>query len=148
MKLVEVTDLTTHVDDRGNLTELLRTDDDDFTVFGQVYMVKSRSKGTIRAFHKHEEMWDWFTIIKGSAKFRFYDDGKDSQEVILTGDKLQRIAVPPGIYHGWMALEDDTILMSTGSELYMGENHDGELDEERIPWDSFDGAEQWEVKNK
>ncbi|MEJ5199015.1 MAG: hypothetical protein WHX53_08835, partial [Anaerolineae bacterium] len=31
--------------------------------FGQVYLVGDPVRGAIRAFHKHEELWDWFCIV-------------------------------------------------------------------------------------
>ena len=43
------------------------------------------------------------------------------------------IVVPPGVYHGWMSLEDDTQLVSTASEVYNREKPD----EVRIPPNSF-----------
>ena len=50
--------------------------------------------------------------------------------------------VPPGVYHGWMALEDDTQLISVGSELYDPNN----LDEVRVPYTSF--GYDWSVQYK
>ena len=52
------------------------------------------------------------------------------------------IVVPPGVYHGWMALEDDTQLISTASEVYNREKPD----EVRIPPESF--GDVWEVKGR
>jgi dTDP-4-dehydrorhamnose 3,5-epimerase-like enzyme len=48
--------------------------------------------------------------------------------------------VPPGVFHGWVALEDGTQLISVASELYDPENPD----EERIPWNSF--GYDWSVR--
>jgi len=64
---VKVVELTSHEDDRGYLTEIARRADDNephavVHRFGQVYLVGDPSRGTIRAFHKHEELWDWFLI--------------------------------------------------------------------------------------
>ena len=50
---VKVVPLVAHVDDRGYLIEIIRATDPHFTKFGQVYVVGSVAKGTIRAFHKH-----------------------------------------------------------------------------------------------
>jgi len=52
------------------------------------------------------------------------------------------IIIPLGIYHGWMSLEDNTIMVSIGSELYNPENPD----EVRIPPDSFDDI--WTIKGR
>ena len=145
---VKVVKLEPHVDDRGYLIEILRQDDEHFTKFGQVYIVGDVSRGTVRAFHKHEVLWDYFFITHGSAKFALRDDRKNSTTyeemmTIVIGERNPSlITVPPGVYHGWMALEDDTQLISIASELY---NREGP-DEERIPADSF--GYQWEVKGR
>lgn len=145
LKLVE---LDVHVDDRGYLLEVIRTIDPYFTKFGQVYFVGDMARGTIRAFHKHAVLWDFFFISHGSAKFAFYDDRPESRtykEIItmVTGQKnYSLIVVPPGVHHGWMALEDDTQLVSIASEVYNREKPD----EVRVPYDSF--GYKWEVQWK
>ncbi|MGD8238600.1 MAG: dTDP-4-dehydrorhamnose 3,5-epimerase family protein [Armatimonadota bacterium] len=145
---VSVVDLVVHMDDRGYLIEIVRASDDHFTKFGQVYIVGDMTQGTIRAYHKHEELWDWFFISRGSAKFVLRDDREDSPTygemmTITTGARRPAvIAVPPGVYHGWMALEDDTQLISTASEVYRRDNPD----EVRVPPDSF--GDVWVVKGR
>lgn len=140
--------IATHMDDRGYLREILRATDPYFTKFGQVYLVGDMARGTIRAFHKHEELWDWFFISHGSAKFNFYDDRPDSstykqKETIVNGSPNPvMVVVPPGVYHGWMSLEDDTQLISIASEVYNREKPD----EVRVPPESF--GFEWEVKGK
>src|SRR5215831_21136228 len=94
---VKVIELTTHEDDRGYLTEIARHagDSEPHAVvhqFGQVYLVGDPARGTIRAFHKHEELWDWFFISHGSAKFVLRDDRKASptygeMQTIVSGER-------------------------------------------------------------
>ena len=148
IKDVRVVSLTAHVDDRGYLIEILRSTDEYFTQFGQVYLVGDMSRGTIRAFHKHTELWDWFFISHGSAKFALRDDRQESstygemQTIVSSQRNPTLIVVPPGVYHGWMALEDDTQLVSTASHVYNRQKPD----EIRVPPDSFGYI--WEVKGR
>ena len=148
IKDVRVVSLTAHVDDRGYLIEILRSTDEYFTQFGQVYLVGAMSRGTIRAFHKHAELWDWFFISHGSAKFALRDDRQESstygemQTIVSSQRNPTLIVVPPGVYHGWMALEDDTQLVSTASHVYNRQKPD----EIRVPPDSFGYI--WEVKGR
>jgi dTDP-4-dehydrorhamnose 3,5-epimerase len=141
-------DLVAHVDDRGYLIEIIRATDPHFTKFGQVYLVGNFAKGVIRAFHKHNVLWDWFFISHGAAKFVLVDDRADSpsykeQEVfVISSRNPSLIIVPPGVYHGWMSLADDTQMISTASEVYNRENPD----EVRIPPDSF--GDIWTVKGR
>jgi dTDP-4-dehydrorhamnose 3,5-epimerase len=148
IKGVEVVPLVVRADDRGYLIEIVRATDPYFTKFGQVYIVGDMTRGTIRAFHKHAELWDWFFISHGSAKFVLKDDRPDSPTygemmTVVTGERNPSlIVVPPGVYHGWMSLEDDTQLISTASEVYNREKPD----EVRIPPDSF--GDVWTVKGR
>jgi dTDP-4-dehydrorhamnose 3,5-epimerase len=145
---VRLVELVANVDDRGYLIEILRETDDYFTRFGQVYIVGDPVRNTIRAFHVHKVLWDWFFISHGSAKFALVDGRKDSKTfeeintLILTERKPQLLVVPPGVFHGWMSLEDDTQMISTASEVYNRENPD----EERVPFDSF--GYDWNIKFK
>ena len=145
---VQVVDLAMHLDDRGYLYEIIHETDSYLPKFGQVYLVGNMTRGTIRAFHKHEKLWDYFTIVHGSAKFALVDDRPDSptagniKTIVLNSKKPQMIVVPPGVHHGWMGLEDDTILVSVGSEVYNKDNPD----EERVPYTSFNY--DWSVKFK
>ena len=143
--LVTVTPLKLNVDDRGTLVELLRADEPDAKL-GQVYAVTSFSKGTIRGLHSHDELWDYFVVLLGSAKFRFFNEAGEEQIVVVSSQKLCRLNCPPKIAHGWMALEDNTILISIASEPYMGYGRAGKLDEHRMPYNKFDGdSDGWAV---
>ncbi len=150
---VRIIDLTTREDERGYLTEIVRHAGDSephgvVHQFGQVYLVGDPVKGAIRAFHKHNELWDWFFISHGSAKFVLKDDRADSPtfgEMVSVVTSMRRprlIAVPPGVYHGWMSLEDDTQMISIASHTYNRENPD----EIRVSPDAF--GDVWTIKGK
>lgn len=150
---VKVVDLGVMEDERGYLIEIARlaTDTEPHAVvhqFGQVYLVGDQARGTIRAFHKHAELWDWFFISHGSAKFVLKDDRPQSptygQMMTVTASvrKPRLIVVPPGVYHGWMSLEDDTQLVSTASHVYNRQNPD----EVRISPEAF--GDVWTVKGR
>ena len=150
---VRTIDLTTNEDDRGYLIEIARHSGDPAMhgvvhQFGQVYLVGDQVRGSVRAFHKHAELWDWFCIIHGSAKFVLKDDREASQtygvlmSVIGSARRPRLIVVPPGVYHGWMSLEDDTQMISIASHTY---NH-VQPDEVRVPPDAF--GDVWTVKGR
>ena len=168
---VKLVDLVVHSDDRGDLFEVLHNYElpkliegctlkmlnvgeipaEPVYRFGQVYIVHNRMPYVVRAFHKHEKLWDYFSIIQGSAVFCLVDDQSKISEaslwyerLVLTSRKPKLLVVPPGVYHGWMSLEPDTILLSIGSELYDRENPD----EVRVPFDTFNGLfgrNPWEI---
>jgi dTDP-4-dehydrorhamnose 3,5-epimerase-like enzyme len=153
-----VRDLLVNVDDRGVLVELMRNDWPEnmvglsnYITLKQIYLVANKTLA-IRAFHKHGRLVDYFCIIQGNAKFIFVDDRTNSetfenmQIVNVTDQRLQLITVPTGVFHGWKA-DIGTILISGANQLYMGIDKKGELDEVRIPWDTY-GVGIWETFNK
>jgi dTDP-4-dehydrorhamnose 3,5-epimerase len=145
---VQLVPLQVHADDRGYLVELVRATDAFLTKFGQVYLVGDFARGVIRAFHKHQILWDFFFISHGSAKFILVDDRRNSAtfkklDTFVVGSRNPSLlVVPPGVYHGWMSLEDDTQMISVASEVYNREKPD----EVRISPDSF--GDVWTVKGR
>jgi dTDP-4-dehydrorhamnose 3,5-epimerase len=150
---VDVIDLLVNEDDRGSLTVIARSIADSrpngvVKEFGEVYLVCDPSKGTLRAFHKHEVLWDFFCIVSGSAKFVLKDDRLDSSTygeitaIVTSGRRPRLIIVPPGVFHGWLSLEDNTHLLSIASHIYNQE----QPDEVRIPPESF--GDVWTVKGR
>jgi dTDP-4-dehydrorhamnose 3,5-epimerase len=142
---VGVNALTVHVDDRGYLMEVLREDDPHFKRFGYMYVAGDNVKGIVRAFHKHLKMWEWFYCSHGSARYVLADDRPESptykrMNSIVIGQRNPCVlVVPPGVFHGWVSLEDDTQIVAVGSEPYNPKS----LDEVRVPANSFDVT--WEV---
>ena len=131
----ELIDLTRYVDDRGSLVELLRI---SWEVcphpIRQVYMVHDRKADVRRCWHKHAELWDLFTIVHGTAVFGIVnEDSGFAKRYVLSDEKPQLLVVPPGFYHGWCSLTDDTLLVSLASHEYNRDNPD----EVRIPPDSL-----------
>jgi len=147
----KVIDLERHQDDRGYLYEVIHGSDKFMDKFGQVYVVGNPVRGIVRAYHKHKELWDYFHIIKGSAKFVIWHESQENTELdkvdkkvfVLSDRKPQLLIVPAGWYHGWQSLEDDTILVSTANREY---NHSNP-DEKRIDPYCL-GADIWEVEYK
>ena len=128
IKDVKLVELVAHVDDRGYLIEIIRANDSHFTKFGQVYLVGN--------------------FARGVAEFILRDDRPDSptyeemNSFVLSSRNPSLLVVPPGVYHGWMSLEDDTQMVSTASEVYNRDNPD----EVRVSPNSF-GVE-WEIKGR
>ena len=150
---VQVIPLATREDDRGYLIEVARVANDPephgvVHTFGQVYLVGNPVRGSIRAFHKHFELWDWFFIAHGSAKFVLRDDRDGSptygemMTTVVSARAPKLLVVPPGVFHGWMSLEDDTQMVSIASHTY---NRDAP-DEVRVAPDAF--GDVWTVKGR
>lgn len=140
-------------DDRDFLYEVIHENDRFVPQIGQVYVVGNPARGAIRAFHKHARLHDWFCLVSGSAKFAFVDVRPESpthrqvDAFVISGRRPSLILVPPGVYHGWMALEDQTIMLSVASHVYDRLSPD----ETRVSPNAFEnlfGCNIWEIEAK
>lgn len=142
---VQFIPLEVHVDERGDLTEIIRYSQGFLSSIAQLNLINDPVRGTIKAWHKHFEMWEVFFCSQGKVKFGLYDDRENSDtykktDTFVFGERNPSIlVVPPGVYHGHLALEDDTQLIAICSHEYNRENPD----EERVPYNYFDY--DWEV---
>ena len=137
-----------HEDDRGYLTEILRSDDDHFTRFGQAYLTGCHP-GVVKAWHKHAKQQDSFYVVRGTMKVGLHDDrdGSPTQgeyQTVVLGERGQDalLVIPAGVWHGMMALGEFSLMLNIPSELY---DYD-EPDEIRAPFDAFDDI--WTVQNR
>lgn len=134
------------IDERGYLLKFVRSA--DISHFGEMYLIGDWTSGVIRGFHKHKNMEEWFCVIRGTAKFVLYDDRPESskygvvQYYTLSARRPEILYVPSGIYHGHMALENETQTIAVASQPYDPQKPD----EVRAPYNSFNV--EWVAKPK
>ena len=93
-------------DERGWLMEVLRSDDPEFTTFGQVY-VSATYPGVVKAWHYHTRQVDHFACVSGMVKLVLVDTREGSatkglvNEFFLGEQQPMLVRVPNGVYHGW-----------------------------------------------
>lgn len=142
---VKLVDRKTYYDERGDLSEIYRTDEDyhpEGITINQVYVVHDPQALVVRAFHRHKKLWDFFSVVHGRAKFVLVDELGSKKTFIIDANDRKLLIVPPSVYHGWQSLMDDTAVLSIASHTY----NRADPDEERVSYDSF--GEGWEVKFK
>jgi len=137
-------------DERGRLMEMLRSDDDLFIKFGQVYMTTAYP-GVVKAWHYHKLQTDNFVVVKGMMKVVLYDNRKDSptykeiNEFFMGEHNPILLQIPNFIYHGFKCISDsEAICINIPTELY---NYK-EPDEYRLDPESGDIPYDWSRKNK
>lgn len=113
-----------HADDRGYLTEILRRDDPFFEQFGQIYVSLLR-KNVVKAWHAHQLQSDVFYVVLGTLKVGLWDGRPDSPthgqyqvEVIGTEGDDAVLIVPPGVWHGYMALTEPCYALNIPTQPY------------------------------
>lgn len=106
---------------------------------GQVNISYVNSVDHIVAWHKHNIQTDHWICIKGSFKIGL-SDGEETNFEYLSDKNPRVLTIPPGIYHGYKALEPGSILLYYLTEKY------NVNDEIRAEVGSF--GESWETKSR
>lgn len=109
IKGVKVKKLKVIPDERGRLMEILRSDDELYLDFGQVYMTTCYPE-VVKGWHYHRLQTDNMCVVKGMAKIVLYDQRQDSptegevSEFFLGEHNPLLLHIPPGIAHGIKAV--------------------------------------------
>lgn len=141
---IKIKKLNPIADERGRLMELLRSDDDVFEKFGQVYMTTVRPN-VIKAWHYHKKQDDYFVCIKGMIKLVVYDNRTDSKtykevnEFFIGVYNPVLVKIPRGAFHGFKCIsEEESIVINIPNQVYDKQNPDEyrvDVDASSIPYD-------------
>ena len=142
--------LAGHADERGCLTELLRSDEEIFENFGQIY-VSQNYPGVIRAWHYHKKQNDFWAVVKGMVKAVLYDSREDSpthgevQEVFLGEQNMVLLKIPVGVMHGYKTVGvEPSLLLNLPTRAYIA----SDPDEYRLPFNTNEIPYDWDIKMK
>ena len=111
IKDMQVKKLKLIPDERGRLMEILRSDEEIFRNFGQVYMTTAYP-GIIKAWHYHKKQDDYFTCISGTMRLALYDARKDSptykeiNDFTINLENPILVKIPRLVYHGFKCVGD------------------------------------------
>ena len=121
---VSVKNLKPIPDERGRVMELLRSDDDIFRKFGQVY-ITTAYPGVVKGWHFHKTQTDYFACVVGMMKLVLYDsrDGSRTKgevnEFFLGVHNPVLVVIPPGILHGFKCIGDaEAMVINCPTEPY------------------------------
>ncbi|MBU2573074.1 MAG: WxcM-like domain-containing protein [Elusimicrobia bacterium] len=94
--------------------------------------------------HMHKKQTDYFAVVSGKVMFRLVpEDGKE-EKFIMTGSSHKTLIVPPGIWHGYLAVEPSIMV------FYLSRKYDP-ADEFRRKTDPSEWKlpdNDWENKNR
>ena len=121
---VKVKKLRCIPDERGQLMEILRADDECFVKFGQVYLT-SAYPGATKAWHYHKVQTDNFAVVKGMMKVVLYDARPGSatkgevNEFFIGEKNPALVTIPPLVYHGFKCIgTEEALVINTPTESY------------------------------
>ncbi len=147
---VRVKPLRVIPDERGRLMEILRSDDEVFLRFGQLYMTTAHP-GVVKGWHYHKKQVDNFAVVKGMIKLVLYDRREGSptrgevNEFFLGEHNAQLVQIPQLVLHGFKAVgAEEAIVINCPTELY---RYDGP-DEYRVDPLSNEIPYDWNLKPK
>ena len=146
---VKVKKLRVIPDERGRLMEILRSDDEFFDKFGQVYMTAAYP-GVVKAWHYHKVQTDNIAIVKGMMKLVLYDPREGSptkgevNEFFVGEHNPLLIQIPKNVHHGFKCIsEGEAIAINCPTEPYKYD----EPDEYRVDPHDNDIPYDWARKD-
>jgi dTDP-4-dehydrorhamnose 3,5-epimerase len=134
---VIVKSISTFVDDRGWLSEIFRSDSDNFVP--EMSYVSFTKYEISRGPHEHLNQTDFFVFIgPGDFELFLWDNRKDSStfgvfEKIVVGESNKvSVTVPPGVVHGYKGITlTGSISINLPDKLFAGKNKKEPIDEIR-----------------
>jgi dTDP-4-dehydrorhamnose 3,5-epimerase len=141
---VKVKKLNPIADERGRLMEVMRSDDEFFQKFGQVY-ITTAYPGVIKAWHYHKKQDDNFCAVSGMMKVVLYDPREGSptkgeiNEFFMGEHNPALLHIPKLVYHGFKCISDrEAMVINIPTESYNRKTPDEyriEPDSNEIPYD-------------
>jgi dTDP-4-dehydrorhamnose 3,5-epimerase len=105
-------------DDRGMVAHMLRRDDDEYSIFGEIYFSYVKPK-IVKGWHLHKEMTLNYIVVHGKIRLVLFDDRLKSKtrgeimEIELDArNKYSLVTVPPQIWNGFIGLGNSTSIVA------------------------------------
>lgn len=111
-----------HVDARGSVMRMLRTDDPQYAGFGEIYF-STVNPGIVKGWKRHREMTMTLATPAGRILLVLYDDREGSptvgtiQEFELGPHDYQVVTVPPMLWNGFMGLGEQPSIVANCASI-------------------------------
>ena len=135
------------IDSRGGIMHMLKSTDDIFKSFGEIYF-SFANPGIIKAWHIHKEMYVNNCVINGTAKLVCYDIRDNSKtkgnllEVFLSKDNYCTVQIPPGVANGYTPIGNEIAMLANCASIPHKPNEMDYID----PFDPIIPY-SWEIKH-
>jgi dTDP-4-dehydrorhamnose 3,5-epimerase len=136
---VHIEELESNSDDRGHLIELFREDEGDPYQYPAMGYISWTHSGISRGPHEHLGQTDTFLFFEGAPYMLYLWDNRAQSPtygahiaVVVGGEAMTRVIVPPGVVHGYKNIGDHTAaVLNFPNQLYAGWDREAEVDEIR-----------------
>lgn len=144
---VKIIPLFTYLDERGKISHMLKSTDEHFNGFGEIYF-STIFPGGIKAWHIHKKMELNYAVITGNIKLVLYDGRQSSptrnmiQEIFMGEDNYVLVKVPPMVTNGFKAVGLSKAIVANCATI----PHDPDEIERLDPFDPKIGY-NWEIRH-
>ncbi|NQY67969.1 MAG: WxcM-like domain-containing protein [Flavobacteriales bacterium] len=107
---VTVRDLKVIADDRGDVKHMMKSTDDTFHQFGEIYF-STILPGKVKAWHKNKTTTVNYAVITGNIKLVVYD-GVSSREFFIGEDNHQLVTIPPNVWRGFTTVGNEKAIVA------------------------------------
>lgn len=136
------------LDERGKVMHMLRSTDDEFQSFGEIYF-STVYPGAIKGWHIHKRMTLNYAVPHGHIKLVLFDDRPESptrgelQEIFLGEDNYCLVVIPPMVWNGFKGIGTEMALVANCASIPHDPDEIDRMDpfDPRIPYD-------WEIKHR
>lgn len=133
---VVIKPLGTHIDSRGHLTELFRSDEIPEGTLPTMGYISVTHPGISRGPHEHVNQTDLFCFLDGEYELRLWENRPDQPEwsgtFIVGKSNPVSVIVPPGVVHGYRNVgSEDAYVLNFPNQLYAGTGKTEPVDEIR-----------------
>ena len=135
-------------DERGMILKMIRSDDDDFQAFGEIYF-SVVYPGVIKGWHIHKKMTLNYAVIQGIIKLVLYDERPESatngevQEIFLGRENYNLVTIPPMVWNGFKGTGTEPAIVANCATIPHDPDEIERLDpiNNHIPYD-------WRLKHR
>lgn len=119
---VQVHALSQIPDERGKVMHMLRSDDQHFEKFGEIYF-SMVFPGVIKGWHLHKKMTLNYACIVGMIKLVLFDNRDQSisqgelLELFVGESEYVLVRIPPGIWNGFKGIGPDPAIVANCATL-------------------------------
>ena len=145
---VKIKPLKKICDERGAVYHMLKSTDENFTKFGEIYFTCGYPQA-VKAWHVHKLMTMNNCCVSGMVKLVIYDCRDNSKtkgnlmEIFLGDENYCIVQIPPGVANGYKAYGNKMSIMANCADMTHDKN-------ELIYIDPFknDIPYNWDIKHR
>ena len=145
---VKINPLKQILDERGKIMHMLRSDDNHFIQFGEIYF-SCVYRGVVKGWHIHKKMVLNYAVPQGHIKFVLFDDRNNSptkgeiQEIFLGPDNYCLVTIPSMVWNGFKGIGTEMAIVANCASIPFDPDEIDRLDpyNKKIPYD-------WRIKNQ